>query len=147
MSDSLYSNDSGLIINKTTSTNSSIQTSNSNSTRSNDNTASYLHLGDTISLYAEDKVCGFLSTLGLVDSRCIVQPLSGDLKRPPKKFRDCLFKLVPQHRYSAQRHYLKQLSQHNHNLAAAAFNSGELPTANAESILKKLFVTISLSAY
>ena len=111
---------------------------------SSDLSSSFLHMGDIVSLYAEGNVCGFISTLGLVDSRCVVQPLSGDLKHPPKKFRDCLFRISPQNRYSAQRQYWKQSRQ---NATASSGNAAQFNSTQQiggqnfdDSVLKKLQV-------
>lgn len=52
----------------------------------------HLRIGDVISLYALDfqsgeRYEGFLSTLGLVDDRLIVEKENGTLVTPPKNYR------------------------------------------------------------
>ena len=118
------------------------------------NSSSFLHLGDTISLFVDEgSVNGFLGTLGLVDTRCVIH--KGDLQSTPRIFRDCLLKVMPQQRYAAQRQYWIQCKQNMADaMTSTDFHSAGFGGLNSvtfvhehESMLKKIQVYICINSY
>ncbi|KAL7072863.1 hypothetical protein ACQ4LE_007933 [Meloidogyne hapla] len=96
--------------------------------------STHLRIGDVISLYAPDSKGennitgqtheGFLSTLGLVDERCVVVEGHGNLQSPPETFRDCLFRICPINRYSAQKQlWMEQKRLQHSNISSNSSDS------------------------
>ncbi|ODM94987.1 Inositol 1,4,5-trisphosphate receptor type 1 [Orchesella cincta] len=86
-----------------------------------------------------------------VDDRCVVCPSIGDIQKPPKKFRDCLFKLCPPMRYSAQQQYwhasrtnITSRTQEETNLIKSLHHAAELEKGqNEKDSLKKIGSSLS----
>ncbi|GLD64354.1 inositol 1,4,5-trisphosphate receptor type 1 isoform X1, partial [Lates japonicus] len=68
-----------------------------------DKMSSFLHIGDICSLYAEGSTNGFISTLGAQ----YLSPLDFKQGQPFDNVNDCLFRLCPMNRYSAQKQFWK----------------------------------------
>ena len=62
---------------------------------------------------------GFISTLGLVDDRCVTNFNDGNLQVPPIKYRDCLFRICPQCRYAARRQFWRSVKPGQSRLVEA----------------------------
>merc|ERR1712146_117779 len=70
----------------------------------------FLCVCDKVSLFSDDHN-GYLGAEGFADDRIVLYHNQGDQK--PIKFSDCMFEILPQHNYSAQ----KALKKHKKKMA------------------------------
>uniref|UniRef100_A0A3Q0SVP1 Inositol 1,4,5-trisphosphate receptor n=1 Tax=Amphilophus citrinellus TaxID=61819 RepID=A0A3Q0SVP1_AMPCI len=109
-----------------------------------DKMSSFLHIGDICSLYAEGSTNGFISTLGYVPVCVCVFGISANAN----DFclcADCLFRLCPMNRYSAQKQFWKA-AKPGGNTDAVLLNklhsAADLEKKQNDSENKKLLGTV-----
>ena len=96
------------------------------STRVTQNMSGFIHYGDMVTLFNSESQ-GHLNADGVIDNslRVLKQDHGDDVNdQIPKKFRDCIFKIMPAQQYGARKEFLEKV-------AALEIDDGEEPEAES----------------